>query len=433
MNNHMTTLAGIGVLMTSVSLQPQCASAQSAGEVASNWHQWRGPNGTGVSSTASPPTEWSEQQNIQWKAKIDGNGSAPPIVWQNNVFVLTAIDTGKVDPDLPKPEDQPKRIFDITNPNTFFQFVVLCLDRNTGKELWRQVATERVPHEGHHRDNDFASAAATTDGERVYCWFGSAGLYCYDLDGSKVWERDLGLAHVGAVLGEGCSPVLHDGKLVIVRDHSRQSTIEVLDTASGKTLWKKERDEGNAWATPIVIDHSGKPQIVTTASNMVRSYDLNSGDVIWQCSGLTGNCIPCPVVDGDLVCCMSGYKGYSLMALPLSSTGDISGSDKIAWHKTQGTPYVPSPVLHEGRLYFTQSNQAILTCLDAQTGDAIIERTRLPGLSNVYASLVAAAGHVYVTGRDGTTLVLKPGTELDVVATNKLDERFDSSAALAGN
>ncbi len=401
--------------------------------IAKNWHQWRGPQANGVSRTANPPLEWSEDQNIRWKVAIDGNGSSTPIIWGNQVFLLTAINTKKVDQSLPKPEDQPKRVFGITYPNTTYQFVVLCLDRTTGKELWRRTATEGIPHEGHHGDNDFASASPTTDGERLYCWFGSAGLFCYDLDGTKLWDRSLGKAHIGASLGEGCSPVVHDGKVVIVRDHSRQSTIEVLDAKNGNSLWKKNRNEPNAWATPLVIDHGGKTQVITAASNMVRSYDLSNGDIIWQCSGLTGNCIPAPVVENDVVYCMSGYRGYSVLALPLSAIGDISNSDKILWSRGRGTPYVPSPVLYDGMLYFNQSNQAILTCLDTKTGEPIIATTRLPELANIYASPVAANDRVYITGRNGTTLVLKRSNELEVLATNKIDDRINSSPALAGN
>ncbi len=398
-----------------------------------NWHHWRGPGATGVSKTAKPPLRWSEDTNIQWKAALPGNGTSTPIIWKDRVYLLCVIDTGKVDPSLPKPGDQPKRVFGITFPNTVQQFVVLCLDRKTGKEIWRRRAGEGIPHEGHHGDNDFASASPTTDGERLYCWFGSAGLYCYDLEGEKIWERNLGKAHMGASLGEGCSPVIHDGRLVIVRDQARQSSVHVLNAKTGKTLWEKKREEPNAWATPVVVRHSGRTQVVVPASKMVRCYDLENGKIIWQCGGLTGNVIPSPVISGDLVCCMSGYQGYSLLALPLSAKGDISKTESIAWSKNRGTPYVPSPVEYDGMLYFTQSNRNILTCLASQTGDVIIDRTRLPGLSNIYASPVGADGRVYFTGRSGTTLVLKRSKKLEVLATNKLDERFDSSPSLAGN
>ena len=140
---------------------------------------------------------------------------------------------------------------------------------------------------------------------------------------------------------------------------------------------------------------------------------------------------PCPVVEGDVVYCMSGYQGYSLLALPLTESGDISQSDKIVWSRDRGTPYVPSPLLYDGMLYYTQSNNAILSCLDSKTGDTLLERTRLPGLSNVYASPVGAAGRIYITDRNGTTLVLKRSNELEVLATNKLDDTIDASPALA--
>ena len=398
-----------------------------------NWHHWRGPDANGVSTTAKPPLQWRPTNNIQWKAPVEGNGSSTPIIWGNKLFILTAINTGEVNPTLPRPEDQPKRVFGITHPNTSYEFVVLCLDRYTGKVLWRQTATKLIPHEGAHRDNNFASASPTTDGERLYCWFGSAGLFCYDLDGNKLWERNLGKIKMGASLGEGCSPVVHEGKIVIVRDHSRQSSIEVLNAKNGKLLWMVERHEKNAWATPAIVSHSGKTQVITTASGKVRSYDLNSGKVIWKCAGLTGNAIPCPVIEDDTVYCMTGYKGYSLMAIPLNAKGDITGSNKILWTKRRGTPYVPSPILYDGLLYFTQSNQALLSCVNAKSGKTYIDRTRLKGLTNIYASPVGADGRIYLNDRSGVTLVLKRSRELNVIAKNELGEQIVSSSALAGN
>ena len=232
-------------------LRPLCADE--------NWSKWRGPLNTGVSASAAPPVTWSETDNIKWKVPIDGNGTSTPIIWDERVFVLTAIKTQEKDSSIPDPKDQPKtNFFDIKRPNAVHEFVVICLDRNTGKEVWRKVATKKIPHEGAHNDNDFASASPTTDGQHLYCWFGSAGLFCYSLDGRKLWERDLGEAKIGSSLGEGCSPVLYDGKLVIVRDHAGQSTIHVLDAKTGDTLWQRNRDEGNAWATPRVIEHQRK-------------------------------------------------------------------------------------------------------------------------------------------------------------------------------
>ncbi|MBL6704985.1 MAG: PQQ-like beta-propeller repeat protein [Planctomycetaceae bacterium] len=416
----------------SFSLLSLSHSLSVAGSPEENWHQWRGPEATGVSRTANPPIEWSEDKNIKWKVAIDGRGTSTPIIWNDKVFLLTAIDTGVKDTSIPDPKDQPKtNFFDIKRPNTEHAFVVVCLDRESGKELWRRTATKKIPHEGAHNDNDFASASPTTDGQHLYCWFGSAGLYCYDLDGNKLWQRDLGEAKVGSSLGEGCSPVLHDGKLVIVRDHAGQSSIEVLDGKTGDTLWQRERDEDNAWATPRVIEHSGKTQVITAASGAVRSYDLNSGEIIWQCGGLTGNVTPCPVIDGDYVICMSGYQGYAAMAIPLTETGDITGSEKILWKRDRGTPYIPSPLLYDGLLFYNQSNQSILTCVDSKTGETVFGPERIGQLSNIYASPVGASGRVYITGRNGTTLVLERSADFTVLASNQLDDRFDASPALA--
>lgn len=410
------------------------ASTARAQNLNQNWHQWRGPLATGVAPQGKPPTQWSETENVKWKVPVEGRGRSTPIIWQDQVFLLTAVDTEVADPSLPAPEDQPKtNFFNIKRPNTQFEFVVLCLDRTTGKEIWRRTATTKIPHEGTHNDNDYASASPTTDGKFLYCWFGSAGLYCYDLAGNLQWQRDLGEVKVGSSLGEGCSPVLHDGRLVIVRDHAGQSTIEVLDAATGKTLWKKKRDEDNAWATPLVVDHSGKTQVITAASKAVRSYDLSTGEVIWQCSGLTGNVIPCPVIQDNHVICMSGYQGYSAIALPLDQTGDLSERDLLRWQQDRGTPYIPSPVLYQGLLFYNQSNQSIIRILDAQSGELRYGPERFGKLGNVYSSPVAAGGHVYFTGRSGTTEVISSSPPFAVTATNQVSDRVDASPAIAGN
>jgi len=423
-----TWALGLAVLLGSVGSAGVLAQAETD---ASNWHQWRGPENDGTSKNATPPLTWSESENLAWKVAIPGQGTACPIVWGDQVFVLTAVNTGKVDPSRPTPEDQPDRPFGIKYPTESFQMQVISLDRKTGEQRWRSIAKTLVPHEGHHHDASFASASPFCDGERLYCWFGSAGLFAYSLDGTKLWERDLGPARVGASLGEGSSPVVHDGKIVLVRDHAGKSSITVLSASDGKTLWRKERDEGNAWATPAIARHNGRTQVITTASKQVRAFDLETGEIIWSATGLTGNCIPCPIVVGDTVYCMSGYQGYSLLAIPITGTGDVTGS--IRWKRDAGTPYVPSPVLVGDRLYFTKSNQNLLSVVDASDGRTVMEKVRLPGISGLYASPVAAANRIYFAGRNGKTLVVEPGDELKVLATNELDEHFHASPALAGS
>ncbi len=424
--------------MQSLMLITLCTLSLSAFAVAedehNNWHQWRGPEGTGVSRTANPPLAWSESENVAWKVEIEGQGGSSPIVWNDAVFVLTAVDTGKVDPAKTAPEDQTqKNPFGIKYPNTFHDYVVLCLDRSTGETRWRKVATTQVPVEGHHNDNDFASSSPTTDGERLYVWFGSAGFYCYSLDGELLWKRDFGEARTRLSFGEASSPVVHDGKVIITRDQEEQSYIVVMEAATGKTIWRQDRDEPSCWATPIVVEHGGVQQLITNGHNRVRSYDLDDGELLWECGGQVSNVTPSPVTDGMTVYCMSGYRGSSVMALPLDEMGDITETDKIKWQQDKGTPYVPSPILYDGFLYFNQSNNAILTCVEAATGKTLVERTRMPDIRGIYASPVGAGDRVYYVGRDGTTLVLKKGPEFEVLATNKLDEPIDSTPALAGN
>lgn len=392
------------------------------------WPQWRGPSADGVAPHANPPLTWSETENVKWKIEIPGAGSSTPIIWDDKLFLLTAIQTDRKDESLPAPEDQPERQFGIVFPNQFHEFVVLCLNRNTGDEIWRKVVHEEVPHEGHHPDNDYASASPVTDGRHLYVSFGSRGVYCLDLDGNVKWERDLGQLDTRRSFGEGSSPALYGDTLVTVWDHEGQSFIEALDATTGDTRWKQERDEPSAWATPYVIERDGRAQVVTNASNAVRSYDLTTGELLWQCAGQVGNVTPCPVATEKLVFCMSGFRGSALFALPLDQTGDLTGTEKIAWSKDRGTPYIPSPLLWDDRLYFTQGNEGILTCLDASTGETVIDRTRLPGISKIYASPVGAAGRIYLTSRDGQTLVIRHGTEFEELASNKLDDyEFDAS------
>ena len=205
-----------------------------------------------------------------------------------------------------------------------------------------------------------------------------------------------------------------------------------LDAQTGETRWQAKREEISAWATPLIVEHNGRAQVITNASHRVRSYDLATGEVLWECGGQVANVTPSPVLFGDKVVCMSGYRGSVAMSLPLDASGDITGSDRITWRWERDTPYVASPLLYGDMLYFNKLNSAVLTCLDAKTGKSILESVRMPSLSNIYASPVGAADRVYFVGRDGTTLVLKRSATLEVLATNKLDETIDASPAIAG-
>jgi len=379
------------------------------------WPQWRGPHMTGVSTTATPPVEWSESKNIRWKLPIPGRGSASPVVWGDTVFLLSAVSESGA-----------------TAPGVLHKFVVMAVDRTTGDVVWERTAREDAPHEGTHRENGtYASSSAVTDGEHVIASFESRGLYAYDMNGTLVWQKNLGDKRMRNEFGEGTTPALFGNHLVVVWDHQGQSFIVALDKRTGEELWRRDRDEIDSWFTPLIVDVNGRPQVVTGAMNRIQSYDLATGDVVWHTAGLTMNPIPSPVAADGLVVLMSGYRGNSLKAIRLNDAkGDITGTDAIAWTYERDTPYVPSPLLYEGILYMLKSNNGILSVFDAKTGTPHYLTQRLDAVPNVFASPVGAAGRVYIPGREGSTVVLKHGPSLEVLAVNALDDGFDASPAL---
>jgi outer membrane protein assembly factor BamB len=400
-------------------------------ETLANWHQWRGPLATGMAPKGDPPLKWDEKTNVRWKTAIPGKGSATPIVWGDRVFVLTAVKTDRTADAAKLPQVDPKFVRKTEPPRHYYRFLVLCLDRSTGKVRWQQTATEQVPHEGIHPSHSYAAGSPTTDGKFLYVSFGSRGVYCYDLDGNLQWQRDLGRLITRYGWGEASTPVLHKDRLIVNWDHEGPSKLFVLDAKTGKTVWEVDRDEVTTWTTPLAVDYKGRTQVIVNATKRARSYDLATGKVLWECGGQTVNVIPAPVSAGGVVYCLSGY-GAAGYAIPLDARGDVTDTAKILWRLDKGTPYVPSPLLDNGLLYFTQMNKAFLTCVDAKTGKVLMDRERLPALTELYASPSGAAGRIYLTGRDGTTMVLKRGGKLEVLSVNPLDDRIDASPAIAG-
>jgi outer membrane protein assembly factor BamB len=413
-----------------------CATPGWAGELdkerLDNWHHWRGPEVNGTAPKAEPPLRWDEKTNIKWKAALPGRGSATPIVWRDQVFVVTAIKTDRVAGADELPKANPNLEKKTTAPSNYYQFVVLSFDRQTGKVRWQHKANEAVPHEGHHGSHSYAAGSPTTDGKRLYVSFGSFGIYCYDLDGKLLWQRDLGRLNTRLGWGEAVTPVIHGDALLLNWDQEINSALYCLDARTGETRWKADRDEKTSWNTPLVVEHNGRTQVILNGTNRVRSYDLATGKVLWQCGGMTVNAIPSLVTADGVVYCVSGYKGAAGYALTLDGSGDLTDSDKFLWKISRGTPYVPSPLLLGNRLWFTQMNIAQLTILDIKTGKPLVDRERLPRVTEFYASPVAAAGRVYLVDRAGTTVVLKQGDTMEVLATNRLNDPIDASPALVG-
>jgi hypothetical protein len=423
----MTRATALAALLLAAPLPASAADTPDA-----FWPQWRGPLLTGVAPAADPPVTWSETENVAWKVAVPGKGSATPVVWGDLVFVLTAIPTDEAAPAVATEAQGERRGPPVLAPEFVQRFAILAYSRADGAVAWQRVLRETLPHEGTHPTGTWASCSAVTDGERVYAFFGSHGLYALDMAGEVLWKKDLGDMTIKLSFGEGSSPALHAGRLVINWDHEGGSFIVALDTKTGEELWRQQRDEGTSWATPLVVESEGRAHVISSATNKVRSYDLASGKVLWEVGGMTANVIPTPVHADGLVFLTSGFRGNALLAVRLAdAAGDITGGPAIAWSHDRDTPYVPSPLLYGGELYVLKSNDGILSAFDAATGQHHYG-TRLEGVPNVYASPIGAAGRVYVAGREGAVAVVKAGPEFELLAVNQLDDGFDASPVAVG-
>lgn len=426
----MTTPAS-ALLTLALFLPPQDAGP--AGEeldAARQWGQWRGPLATGEAPHADPPIEWGETRNVRWKLPLPGLGHGSPVVWGERIFLTTAIPFGDALEPLPDLAPGAHDNLPVTHPH---RFEVLAVDRREGRVLWQRRVREELPHEGGHVSGSLASASPVTDGELVFAFFGSRGLYALTVDGQPVWSRDLGVIQTKHGHGEGSSPALHGDSLVVNCDHEGQSFVTALDKRTGEERWRVLRDEVTSWATPLMVEHGGRTQVVISGTGRLRGYDLETGEVLWECGGLANNVVASPVAGGGLVFAGSSYEKKAMLAIRLEGAeGDLGETDRVAWLRRRRTPYVPSPLLYGDALYFLNHYQSVLCRVEAQTGTEPTGPFRLPGIENVYASPVGAAGRLYVTDLSGATLVLSAGEEPQALALNQLNDRFSASAALAG-
>jgi outer membrane protein assembly factor BamB len=409
-----------------------------------HWPQWRGPFFNGMARTGAP-VEFNDTKNIKWKTAIPGRGFSTPVIWGDKIFLTTAVPTGKG----AKPAEEPQSVSDAggqqpgrrggggpgggAGAGEEHKFIVMCLDRKTGKVIWERVAKIATPHEGYHRTyGSFASNSPVTDGQNLYVSFGSRGLYCYDLNGKPVWEKDLGVQmRMRLQFGEGSAPILHNNLLIHNYDQESGSFVVALDKRNGKEVWRVSRDEVSAWSTPLVIDHNGKKQIVISATRKVRSYDPETGKLIWECGGLGSNVIPQPVQYKDTVLVMSGHRDPKLMAIKLGREGDLTGTDAVLWSQTRGTSYTASPVLQDGKFYALTDN-GVLSCFNAVTGEPYYHQKRLPQADSFKASPVGADGKLYLASESGFVTVIKMGEQFEVLANNTFENQmFVSSPVIA--
>lgn len=423
-NLHLIVLMCFTLILTT-------AKAQDKSAYNNNWPEWRGAFNTGAANGGNTPVEFSETKNIKWKIGIPGKGHATPIIWGNQIIVQTAVATDKKATSA----DTTKKASPMAPTQTDFihQFKVISVDKNSGKIIWQTIVKEVLPEERTHELGSWASNSPVTDGENIFAFFGSRGLFCLDMKGNVKWERNFGQMDIVASFGEGSSPAIYKDKIFIQWDHQGKSVLYALDKKTGKDAWSSPREEITSWATPLIVEVNGKAQVITSATNKVRSYDAETGQIIWECSGMTKNVIPDPLYGGGILYLLSGFRGNAVKAIDLAkASGDITGSPVILWEYNQDAPYTPSPLLMDGKLYFLKGNNGILTCLDAKNGKVIYSNQKLEGISNIFSSPTGNKDKIYIAAT-GTVDVVKAGSEFSILAKNALDDTFHASPVIVGN
>lgn len=404
-----------------------------------NWPQFRGPDARGLASGTNLPDRWSATENIAWKTDVPGRAWSSPIVWENRVFLTTAVNRGKL--EAPK-----KGLYFGGNrpeaPKVQQEYKVICLDLSSGKLLWEQSVHQGPPQGPIHIKNSFASETPVTDGERVYAYFGNLGMYCVDLDGHPVWSKPFEPRPIRNGWGTAASPVLHGDHLYIVNDNDEQSYLLCLDKHSGQEVWRVERDEKSNWSTPFVWQNDQRTELVTLGTDKVRSYDLE-GKLLWWFTGMSKITIATPYEHQGLLYVSSGYVLDShrpLYAIRPGASGDISlGPDQtsnefIAWCQPTAAPYNPATLIYDGWLYVLY-DRGMMSCFRPDTGEPSYERERIPGGKHFTASPWAYDGKVFGLNEDGVTFVLRAGSKFELLHTNQLadDDMCMATPAIVGD
>ena len=396
--------------------------------VAQDWPQFRGAGALGVSEKAAP-TEFDvpPNKNVLWQTPVPGLGLSSPVLHSGKIFITTAVSerysqnlkTGLYG-DI-KPVDEP-------GP---FQWKVLCLDQRTGKLLWDQTAHTGTPEVKRHPKSSHANPTCATDGKRLVAFFGSEGIFCYDLDGKLIWKKDFGLLDSGffvakdAQWGFASSPVLHDGKVIVQCDVQEGSFVACLDANDGKEIWRAARQDVPTWSTPAVVTHEGRTQVVCNGFKEIAGYDFATGKQLWTMKGLGDIPTPTPIFAHGLIFITSAHgPGAPLYAVKPDATGDISlekdqkSNEFVAWSEPRGGNYMQTPIV-VGDLLFACMDNGLLRCYDAKTG-TMHYRERLGGATGFTASPVAVGNKLYFTAEDGQVYVVEPGKQFKLIATNNL-------------
>ncbi len=402
----------------------------------SDWPQWRGLFGRGVSDERGIVTEWTASTNIAWKTPIAGRGHSSPIVSRGRIFLTSSV-KGEHVPGRKAPihlgfDRTPGYVHpDSMDVDFKHTLKVLAVDAGSGRVLWERTAYDGLMADDRHRKNTYASSTMATDGSTVFAFFESAGLYAYDFDGTLKWQKSLGPI-IKAGLGPGSSPIVHDDLVILQCDQEMGdgSFIVALNRLTGDEIWRVNRTTRRSWATPIVVRGPERVELITSGAEAVIAYDPKTGRELWRANGVQSHPIPSFVAGHGLVFATAGSSAKRALAIRIGGTGDLTDSPAVVWRHNKGTAYVPSPILH-GKYLYLITDTGIMTCLDALTGAVVYEGGRVPVPATFTASPVAVDDRILLTSEDGDTFVVRAGAQHEVIRTNSVGEPVYASPAIA--
>ena len=420
---------------------PSLSALRKAAPDAGGWSSFRGPSASGIAEGMRLPDHWdgATGKNILWRTPIPGLGHSSPIVWADRVFVTTAVSSN------PSASFKPGLYGDgdASEDRSSQQWMILAIDKKTGKTLWQRVAYEGEPLNKRHMKSTYASATPATDGRIVVAWFGSQGVYAYEMDGRLRWKVDLGRVNMGAYdipsyeWGPASSPIIWNGLVILQCDTQADSFVMALNADTGELVWKTARQELPSWGTPTVATFGNDLQLVTNASNFIRGYDPRSGKELWRLGGSSKITAPTPIFSDGLIVVVSGRAPERpIFVIRPDARGDLTlpdgktSSDAVVWSRTGRGSYMPTPLIYHGILYVL-ANGGVFDAYDLRTGEEIY-RQRLATIGDGYsASPVASDGKIYLSNEDGDMTVVQAGREFKALATNSLGELLMATPALS--
>jgi outer membrane protein assembly factor BamB len=414
-----------------------------------NWPCFRGANAGGIAKGATTATVWNAEksENILWKQSVPGLGHSSPIIWGDRLFVTTAVNQHKAAPLKVGLYGDPGSAEDVDDQ----QWKIFCLNKKTGKILWNKTAHESVPKQKRHSKATHANCTMATDGTNLVAFFGSEGLYCYDMEGHLRWQKDFGTLRVSPMVyndapdpkgadlewGFASSPIIYSNRVFIQCDVLTNGFVAALNLADGKEIWRTRRDDTATWSTPNVCAEGPRPQLIVNGWKHMGGYDLWTGEEIWRMSG-GGDCpVPTPVVWNDLIFLMSAHGPRKpIYAVRTDATGDVSlrngatTNRYVSWSVLRGGSYMQTPLIYDDYLYSCHAD-GILSCYEARTGKEVYKERLGTGGEGFTASPVASEGKLYFTSEQGSVFVVKPGADFTVLATNQMAEVCMATPAIS--